>query len=251
VNLNNQSTVRSSFTANRKLTLFTLLALPLLLSLGFWQLDRAAEKRALEAAYVEQQAQPPSQLDAHNMASLPDHRRVLLQGQFDADHTWLLDNKQRDGRVGYEVVTPFKLTDGSLILVNRGWLPGSRQRAQLPPIPALSGEQMLFGELVSASKHPLLDGATTQTDWPRVVMALDPVAMSEQLGKVLPARYLRLDDSSPGALVTQWQAVNVSSAKHSGYAFQWFGMALALVIWFIVANTKVLHTWRRPPSQNP
>lgn len=242
----NQSAARSRFTANRKLTLFTLLALPLLISLGFWQLDRAAEKRALEAAYIEQQAQPPSQLNSRNLDTLPDYRRVMAQGQFDADHTWLLDNKQRDGRVGYEVVTPFILNDGSLILVNRGWLASTAQRAQLPPVPVLLGEQMLFGELVSASEHPLLDGESQAIDWPRVVMALDPVAMGAQVDRKFPVRYLRLDDSSPGALVTQWQAVNVSSAKHSGYAFQWFGMAVALIIWFVVANTKVLHTWRRP-----
>lgn len=233
-------------TASRKITLFTLLALPILIWLGVWQTHRATEKRALEAAYIEQQAQPPTPLNAATIIALADHRRILAQGQFANEHTWLIDNKQRKGRVGYEVVTPFRLQDGSLILVNRGWLPGSGARQVLPEIPSLTGEQTLFGEWVSASQHPLLDGASAALDWPRVIMAIEPSAMAQQIGEKLPEQYVLLDESSAGALVTDWQIITVNSAKHSGYAFQWFGMAFALVIWFIVVNTKVLSIWRRP-----
>lgn len=238
-------TAQSFFTANRKLTLFTLLALPILLSLGVWQLDRAAEKRGLEAAFAKQQMLPPSPLSSANLNALPEHRRVIAQGRFDGDHTWLLDNKQRRGRVGYEVVTPFHLQDGGVLLVNRGWLPTTGQREHLPTIPEIAGEQTLFAEVMSVSPHPLLDGASDQLNWPRVIMAIEPAVMARQLGQPLPEKYLRLDNTSPGALVTEWQTVNTSSDKHNGYAFQWFGMAFALVIWFVVANTKVLHTWRR------
>lgn len=238
-------TAQSFFTANRKLTLFTLFALPLLLSLGVWQLDRAAEKRGLEAAFAKQQMLPPSPLSSANLSALPEHRRVFAQGRFDGDHTWLLDNKQRRGRVGYEVVTPFHLHDGGVVLVNRGWLAATGKRENLPAVAEIAGEQTLFAEVMSVSAHPLLDGASDQLDWPRVIMTIEPAAMAQHLGQPLPEKYLRLDDTSPGALVTEWQTVNTSSDKHSGYAFQWFGMALALVIWFVVAHTKVLHTWRR------
>lgn len=76
-------------------------------------------------------------------------------------------------------------------------------------------------------------------------MALDTEAMAVQLGRPLANRVVQLDDASPGALVTDWQPIPVSAAKHRGYAFQWFAMALALCIWFVVANTNLLHTWRR------
>jgi surfeit locus 1 family protein len=219
------ATPKLRLTANRKLTLFTLLALPVLLGLGVWQTQRAVEKRSLEAAYIQQQALPPTPLNAATAITLPDHRRVLAQGQFANEHTWLLDNKQRKGRVGYEVVTPFRLLDGSLVLVNRGWLPSSGERRSLPDVPQIAGEQTLFGEWVSASKHPLLDGKSEARDWPRVIMAIEPSTMAQQIGEELAVRYLRLDENSPGALVTDWQPIAVSSAKHAGYAFQWFGMA--------------------------
>jgi surfeit locus 1 family protein len=241
-----ETTPKSGLTANRKLTLFTLFALPILISLGVWQWQRAAEKHALELAYDEQQAQPPISLNGSNISVLTDFHRVMAQGQFDHEHTWLLDNKQREGRVGYEVVTPFELEDGGLILVNRGWLVGSSERQVLPVIPAVEGPQTLFGTWIAASQHPLLDGRSLDKSWPRIVMAIDPAAMEQQLGQPLAERYLLLDESSPGALITAAPIVNTSSAKHLGYAFQWFGMALALVIWFIVANTDILRRWRRP-----
>lgn len=241
----NQSVTYTLLNANRKLTLFILAALPVLISLGLWQLDRARQKRALEAAYLDQQTQPPSALNSANLAQLMDYRRVVVQGQFDRDHTWLLDNKQRYGQVGYEVVMPFILADGGMILVNRGWLAGTGQRDTLPGIPDTAGDMMLFGELMSVTKHPLLDASSQSEGWPRVILAIEPTAMIQQLGHSLPERYVRLDEASPAALVTNWQTVNVSSAKHLGYAFQWFAMAVALLLWFVVANTKVMQTWRR------
>jgi cytochrome oxidase assembly protein ShyY1 len=245
VNSVNQSVTHTLLNANRKLTLFTLVALPVLISLGLWQLDRATQKRALEAAYLDQQAQPPSALNSANLAQLMDYRRVVLQGQFDRDHTWLLDNKQRYGQVGYEVVMPFILAEGGMILVNRGWLAGTGQRDTLPDIPDAIGDMMLFGELMSVTKHPLLDASSPSDRWPRIILAIEPKTMIKQLGHTLPERYVRLDDASPGALITDWQTVTVSAAKHLGYAFQWFAMAVALLLWFVVANTKVMQTWRR------
>lgn len=231
-------------TFNRNITLLTLIALPILISLGIWQWSRAAEKRELENRYAHLQAQPPVTLTAASLNELPDYQRVTVQGHFDNEHTWLLDNKQRQGRVGYEVVTPFVLNDGQRLLVNRGWLAAGKTRAQLPVIDQVKGEVTLFAELVSVVKHPLLDARTTRQDWPRVVMAIDITDMSQQLNQELLHRYLRLDESSTGALITDWQAVNMSPEKHMGYAFQWFGLAAALVIWFVFANTNLFEYWR-------
>ncbi len=229
---------------NARIIVLTLVALPLLLGLGFWQLDRAAQKRAMEASLARQQAEPPAELNSDNVEVLPVYRRVIARGQFDNEHTWLLDNKQRQGRVGYEVVTPFDLAAGGTVLVNRGWLLGTGDRQQLPAIPAVAGERTLFAQLAAPSEHPLLDASSDSDNWPRVVMTIEPAPMGEQLGRTLATRYLKLDASSPGAFETGWQAVNMSAQKHTGYAVQWFAMALALVIWFMIANTNVVALWR-------
>jgi surfeit locus 1 family protein len=227
-----------------KLALLTLFVLPILISLGVWQLNRAAEKEALDQQYHTQQQLPPVALDAEILAQLSDFRRIVAEGKFDGDHTWLLDNKQRGGRVGFEVISPFQLSDGTWLLVNRGWIAGTGQRDQLPAIPQLSGTQTLFGQIVSLSHHPLLDASAQTDEWPRIIMALDTWAMSAQLERPLANRIVQLDEASPGALTTDWQPIPLSATKHRGYAFQWFAMALALCIWFVVVNTNLLHTWR-------
>ena len=237
-------------TFNRNITLFTLIALPILCSLGIWQWYRAAEKHELETRYAQLHAQPPVTLTMENISDLPDYQRVMVQGYFDNDHTWLLDNKQRHGKVGFEVITPFVLTGGQRLLVNRGWLAAGDTRAQLPMIEDVPGQVTLFAELVSVVKHPLLDAHSERSDWPRIIMAIDVEDMNAQLRKDLLPRYVRLDEGSPGAFVTGWQAVNMTPEKHIGYAFQWFAMAFALVIWFVFANSNLVEYWRSRRQKN-
>lgn len=238
------SPIRLRFNLNWKITLFATLALPLLLSLGFWQLERASHKRAIEANFALRQSAPPLELDAATLANSEPFQRVIARGQFDNEHTWLLDNKQRHGQVGYEVISPLHLHDGTWILVNRGWLKSTGDRQQLPAVAAVTGEQSVFGELAHVSHHPMLDASSLTDDWPRVVMAIDTDAMAEQLGRPLANSYLRIAEISPGAFETQWQPVNMSAHTHTGYAFQWFAMALALSVWFVFSNSNLLAWWR-------
>ena len=81
-------------------------------------------------------------------------------------------------------------------------------------------------------------------------MAIDVEDMNAQLQKDLLPRYVRLDEGSPGAFVTGWQAVNMTPEKHIGYAFQWFAMAFALVIWFVFANSNLVEYWRSRRQKN-
>src|SRR5690606_12915045 len=100
-------------------TLAVLLLLPLLLGLGFWQLDRAEQKRAWLA-----QLAAAAQQEAVNLNAVqPDYpavaqRRVEARGRYDADRQLLLDNQIRAGRQGYLVLTPLRLA-GSEWAVDR------------------------------------------------------------------------------------------------------------------------------------
>ncbi len=232
---------RAKFTIafNWKVTLLCILVWPLLLALGFWQLERAGEKREQQAQLEAQRALPPASLNKLSLSGLKDYRRVIVRGSFDAERSWLLDNKQRNGRVGYEVIAPFYLPQGGIILVNRGWVAAGDSRANRPVSAVVEGELSLFADLVSPSDHPLLDAQSSETGWPKVIMAIEPETMAEQFGAPLADRYLRLDDASPGALVTDWQDASVSVQKHQGYAFQWFAMAFALAVWFVFANSSL------------
>jgi len=235
---------------NWKVILLCLVTLPLLMSLGFWQLDRAEEKRQQQAALEQAQAQPPTELTQTNARDTAAYRRILVRGRYLSDYNWLLDNQHRSGRVGYDVITPFELEEGGVLLVNRGWVAAGTTRRDRPDPRAPEGEVTLFAQWLTPSDHPLLDGESGDLDWPKVVLAIDPTVMEQHLGRELLPRYARLDDGSPGALTTDWPDLEVSSATHMGYAFQWFTMSLALVLWGLFANTN-LWVWLRTRRRRP
>ena len=228
-----------NITPNWKVSLLCLVTLPVLLSLGFWQLDRAEQKQERQQRQDRIGAAPPVPLTRAGGASLPDGRRLLLRGHYLGGYNWLLDNRQRQGRVGYEVITPFELEDGALVLVNRGWVSAGADRQERPDPPAPAGKQTLFGQLLSHTEHPLLEEVEVADGWPIRRVTLAPESMAGQLGRPVLARYVRLDDTSPGALNADWPNTETPAAKHLGYAVQWFAMALALVIWLVFANTPL------------
>ena len=124
-----------AFKLNWKITLFTLLLLPLLVSLGFWQLHRAQEKQTIQEEYQQQQALPPVEFDGTEMGE-GNYRRVRMTGKFVVDRYWLLENKIQNGRLGYHIIMPFEIGDGAQgstqIVVNRGWVEAKPYREELP-----------------------------------------------------------------------------------------------------------------------
>ena len=83
-------------------TLVVLVLLALLLALGGWQLQRADEKSALLASQEARRQAPAQPIGELERSADPAFQRVLLRGYFDAEHSLLLDNRTRDGRVGVE-----------------------------------------------------------------------------------------------------------------------------------------------------
>ena len=230
--------------------------LPLLLSLGFWQLQRAEEKRQLQQAFEQQQAQPPvaiNDLAPAQIAKLPNYSRISLEGAFDAAHSWLLDNKLRHGRVGYEVITPFVLqggpADGTTLLVNRGWIAGDLRRDRLPTIPPTAVALTLFASVFQPADNRMLESRAETDSWPRVIAELTPQVASHSLEREVHSIQARLAPDSPAALMTEWRTINTRPEKHTAYAVQWFAMAVALVVWFACASSNVItiikHALRR------
>ncbi|MBO6277675.1 MAG: SURF1 family protein, partial [Pseudomonas sp.] len=105
-------------------TLVVLAVLPLLVFLGFWQLDRGEQKRELLNHYAERQVAAPVTVGQLLTFDDPAFRRVQLRGHFDGQHSLLLDNRMRDGKVGVELLQPFQdQASGQWLWLNRGWLP--------------------------------------------------------------------------------------------------------------------------------
>src|SRR5690606_36015676 len=129
-------------------SLAVLMLLPGLCGLGVWQLGRAEQKRVLFAQFAAGSAQPAIPLATALAAEeAPRYRHVRLSGHYLPARQFLLDNMIVDGRAGYMVLTPFALDEGGTILVNRGWVPLTGDRASLPAVDVAGTPRQLTGRL--------------------------------------------------------------------------------------------------------
>jgi len=217
------------------------LLLPLLLGLGFWQLDRAAQKRAILDDLASRGEDLPLNSLPHELdPSVWRFRRVALGGHFDNAHTLYLDNRIYQGAAGYHLLTPLRLDDGRGVLVNRGWVRLGPTRDILPPVPRRDGRLTVSGQLDTAPGTGLRLGSDgpESWSWPRVVQRVDMAVLERDLGYPLLPLLLLEDDNGDAELVREWRPVVFGPERHTGYAVQWFGLALTLLVLYIAAHTR-------------
>jgi len=240
------STHRFHWQPNKNLLLLSFCLFPLLIGLGFWQLDRAGEKqRILEQHRTNQQAAPAT-VETLIAADGLQYRSAWLIGQLDAERRLILDNRVKNGRPGYEILEPLTVAGlDQRVLVNRGWVPASLDRAQLPEVEPVIGAVQLRGSLYQTlGGYRLDDGIGRVSQWPARVGWVSAARAGELYGEDFFPYQLRLDQDSPGALQTGWATVSTQPAKHRGYAVQWFVMALVLLLMTLIANSN-LAEWLR------
>ena len=213
--------------------------LPLLLTLGVWQLNRADEKRAMLALQAQRQASETLEFSAILPENLESslYKPVTAIGNYDSGHQFLLDNQVSKGRAGYFVLTPFKLKASNMaVLVNRGWIPLGKSRADLPDIRVESNEMKLIGRINRFPRVGLkLTGAELPAKgWPAVVQIIDVKVLSKQLEYLLFDFQIELDKAAGHGYIRDWQEpVGMTPEKHTAYAVQWFLLALTLTVLFI------------------
>lgn len=224
------------------ISLLTLLLLALLTGLGFWQLDRAAQKRALLEQYQGQEGEAPIQVRPDLMAADDlEYRPATVAGQYDAGHQFLLDNRTHEGMAGYEVFTPMRIEgSGHGILVNRGWVPRGASRAELPALPTPSGTLRLEGMLKRPTRTITLgEGEDRAPGWPKMLQRVRLDLQAEQLGYPLLPLLLLLGPDQGHGFVREWEPVKgFGPEQNLGYAVQWFGLATALLVIYVVVNCR-------------
>lgn len=238
--MSGSSSIFSAIKAQKKLGIFVLLFFPILIKLGFWQLDRATEKQSQLAVYQEQRQLPVKPLAELSSNTQVYYGELTTIGEFDTERYWLLDNQPRDGQVGYEVVMPF-FTEQGLVMVNRGWVPASLDRTLLPVIETPEGIVEIRGSLAEPTKNSIINNNASDLmfSWPKRVLQLDIDTIEFSLDQQVATQgILRIKTGSPGAFVTDWPIANSTAEKHQGYAMQWFAMALALITLYGVALIK-------------
>ena len=212
-------------------SVLALAVLVLTVSLGDWQVRRANEKAAIQAQHEAAQRDPPRRLSAGAAeVSGLDGRRVLVRGVYLADRTVFIDNRTRNGVAGFHVITPVRIQDTDrYVLVMRGWVPRDpRERTRLPVLSPPPGVVDVEG-LAQTSIAKVLELRAAPRPGPedRLWQNLDFETFRSWSGlDLLP---LLVRDTAPSAdgLIRELPAVADDVAKHKGYAFQWYAMALA------------------------
>jgi surfeit locus 1 family protein len=221
----------------------TALLLALFVSLGYWQLGRAREKQALIESFNEG-GETTVALGPDAVDGLPRYQHVSALGRFEPGRQILLDNMpSSEGRPGYRVLTPLRRTDGgSLLLVDRGWVPLGPTREQLPDVSVTADAREVSGTLDGLPEPGVrLGPAGTPGDsgWPRVLNFPTRDDVESALGEAVESRILLLDPGRPDGFERVWRpALGFGPERHLGYAIQWFALALTLVVIFIALSLR-------------
>ena len=236
------------FSFEWRLTLLTLVLIPLLVTLGFWQLERAQEKRALAERHAARMLEPPLAMAdimagsaADTNEQLADRRVTFIAKALPGDYL-LLDNRIRNGRVGYDVIALLDAS-GYRVPVNLGWVPGDPTRRSLPVIELPTYPIDWYGRLYQPlGAAYLLAEQAPLVELPTVIQAYEPVEYAKQLTGLFSVPVapftVRINPRHPEAFQADWPIVNQSHEKHTGYAFQWFTMAAVLLLVFLLRSSN-------------
>jgi surfeit locus 1 family protein len=231
-----------SFKPGWKASLGFLAVFALFVNLGFWQLHRADEKKALLEAREERGRDGPVQLrGVEARAEDLRYRRVVVAGEYDPDHQFLVDNQVHDQQPGYLVLTPLRIAgSGTAVLVNRGWVPLGADRTQKPDISLKTRETHVAGvaDYLPRVGFKLQGAEIPGPGWPSVVQVPEPERLAERLGyPVLPYQVL-LDPAAPEGYVRAWREVSPDPGKNRGYALQWFLFAAVAAVLYVRHGLK-------------
>jgi surfeit locus 1 family protein len=230
-----------SFSPRPFTTLLTLALLVMLISLGRWQLHRAAEKRALYRSF-DAGSDVTLAIDAQT-PPLARYQHVEARGHYDGERQVLIDNMFDGEKVGYFVITPFALEAGGWLLVNRGWVPLGKSRADKPAVSVTDDTRRIRGRADRLPAAGIQLGQRTALSPPYPVVAAFP--RREELVQLLrepqwaaATDLVLLDSSEPDGYARHWAPPGFPPIRHIGYAVQWFALAAALLVIYLITNIK-------------
>lgn len=219
-------------------TLLTLVLTAFLMSLGFWQLHRAEEKKEL-LRLAKSQALIAASVWHAGMAAPDLFQRLVLHGHY-LPYTLLLDNQHWQHQWGYHVLNPLEVATGQVVLVDRGWVAGDMQRSRLPAVEIPAGVVPIQGQAYYPSSKGFVLGDVVEPHGVSlaVIERVDTRIISNLLHKKVYPFIIRLDKQAHFGYVRDWPIVSMSPQRHYAYAVQWFAMAFVLVVIYLALNLK-------------
>ena len=220
-------------------TLATVCGVVLFVNLGFWQAGKA-ERRSAEMeqhsarAHLGPFAIGGQLVDPVQLQDAP----VTVRGVYEPKSQFFVDNRQEDGQPGVHVVTPLKIAGSETrILINRGWVGWGQSRLALPLVSTPEHLVEISGVAAVPLNKPFFMMPQHPEQLPRLWERLDIERFAREASfAVQPVVLLQSGDGD--GLVRKWPPPEDRVARHQSYAYQWFGMAFALLIFYGVASMR-------------
>ena len=233
---------------NWKIAVCVLLGFSVLIKLGFWQLDRANEKREIiRAVELRQSAEPviPGSLSKINKKDF-EHQRLRLQGSYNNEKNILIKRQIHQGRYGYEVITPFMLeSDKHWLLVSRGWIEDQQGAGAIPVVEPVDGSvELIAGVHYPTGQAFFKAGSIATDDWPLILSRLNLQGLSPLFDQKIYPFVVRLDEKIPGVYIRHWQPEVIKVSTNISYAVQWFIFAFLLLLVALLVSSNLLSLHR-------
>ncbi len=201
----------------------------LFVRLGFWQLDRAQQKIDMQRAF-----EKPARFALVSENLRPQaFQAIEVRGRYLSDRQVVIENSIQDGALGYYVITPLEYSSNEpLLLVNRGWIRKDGTRDGLPDITPDDPAGTVRGKAGNLPRVGIRPGEAfaDRSVWPRIGVWPTPDEVAAELGRDVLPYVLLLDPDQDDGYSRRWKPAQNGPSTHYGYAFQWFLMAIALLV---------------------
>lgn len=217
-------------------TICALLAIGVLCALGAWQVRRLHWKTGILARMDAADARDPMEnpLTAEKITEAPDFEKGIVRGIFLNDLEIAIGPRTHDGAPGYHILTPFRLSGGEILFVNRGWTPMAYKAAQSRPESLVPGETFVAGTL----RRPVPEGVFVPANdpareaWYRYDLA--EMAAARGLSTPLPVVLYAQKEAGASPFLVRDNTIPRPPNDHLSYALFWFAMAGALGVMFVL-----------------
>ena len=197
----------------------------LFVRLGFWQLERLAERRATNRELARQLAQPPESIIAVRATNAPAHRRAVVEGVADFEHEFVLTGRSRNGSPGVHIFTPVRVPGlERAILVNRGWV--YSPDAATVDLARWREARTRFTGFTVLAPHT----AAVVAGRGRALRSLNAAGVARVVPYPVDDLYLVARDSGDAAAPVRLDAPALDEGPHLSYAIQWFCFAAIVLV---------------------
>lgn len=221
------------------LTLLVLLLAGVFVRLGFWQLDRLAQREARNGLVRTRLMAPPLQLTGNEVdPQALAFRHAVVTGTFDYDHEVLLSNRTRGGKPGYHLLTPLRLQGSdTAVIVDRGWIPLEQSSPDARRVFRGAATAEVSGLILQSQSTP--KGVTfgqRSDSW----FWADIAHIQQQTPYRLLPFYVE-QSPAPGAPDLPWRSeteLALDNGPHLSYAIQWFTFAVIAIVGYVGLSAR-------------